>query len=392
MSDEADRHAAGAALHGLLVPAAEALRALGGEPAMVASAPNKFNDAGHDDYWCAAQVGGSWWEQSQFFRGDGLRDFARETSNVEPDPADEGEGFGTSLLKSDGIARARLILDGLEKSGWRDLAARAFYADVILALLVQFDQAWLWIGNPQDDGTILAIHSGGIARFAHEEGRLDEAVGDPDLLLPWRVIPESFACLSERALRQFHPSIVDRQAGREVCEVALAAAASARSIAREPVVLITGSTDFRKRRYPYKQSESYGSDHPGAMARGVLYKEHVVRTILQNGNAEVRVKALQRFSFVDFPKLLEVAATLEKRDFRALFETATGVDTFDVQPLCLLVADGGPYLIHHTTLLRVGDRGLTHIGYLHGPLHLNGREEDAFAGIAALAPSFVDLL
>ena len=51
----------------LLEQAAARLDTLGHETWLIAEAPHKFNDANHDDYWYAVQLGASYWEQSQFF-------------------------------------------------------------------------------------------------------------------------------------------------------------------------------------------------------------------------------------------------------------------------------------------------------------------------------------
>src|SRR5438270_7089804 len=134
----------GGRLHALLWEVGSGLQKLGPEPAAVACATDKFNDANSDDFWCAVRVGGYFWEQSQFFGN-----FASEKAHG---PTDEG-GEGTALLQSRSFGAARAMLDELERADWRDLAEKEFGArsnGSVFALVHQLDQLWLHISHPME--------------------------------------------------------------------------------------------------------------------------------------------------------------------------------------------------------------------------------------------------
>jgi hypothetical protein len=391
MSGDEIAAAARRRLHDAVTAAAAALGALGPEPRMVAAAPHKFNDAHYDDYWCAVQIGGHYWEQSQFFATErGYTNAqARESSHMHWDRQAEADGLGGSQLASDRIPAGRRILKGLEQADWRALAEAGLRLDVILAVVVQHGETWLWIGNPQNDGAIYLVHDGGFALFAEEDDRMDDRVGDPDLILPETFHQDSFRFLAAPARRRFAPRTVDGAAAQAMGEQVLAAAGDVRAVTRRPVLLRIGRS--RAFRHDYASGEELDWNDPSVTVGGVRYTSQIFhRTVTHVRDEQLRARNAERFAFVNFPGLLEIASWLTAADWRASFEAATGIDTFDRQHLHLLVTRERPLVVYRTTLLAIsGDGRLGHAGYLRCPIWRTDAEED-LADIARLDERLVD--
>ena len=390
---EASGSPAGETLHKMVAEAADKLRRLGPEPVVIACAPDKFNDSRHDDFWCAVQIGGAYWEQSQFFRstipGKG---HCKEAASFGVDSTESGDGVGTSLLISQRILAARALLNGLESCGWRELAAEALRRDVITGLIIQFDQTWLWIGDPQGLSSIYIVHPNGIAHFADEEGRLDGRIGDPDHIQPWRFNQGSFGLLSARARQQFLPQLVDEAASEKLYDALSEATAQVRRIT--DLAVLIKLADASSRRHQYR---SFRYDSPYGLGvtvdRVVFNKPQFDQQLRQYEQfPDMRAKHLERFSFVDFAALWNVGDQLRLKECRRLFESALGVDTFDSEDLHLLVVGELFLLIHRTSVFRFDRNGRLTLGaFLKRPVFLNSRQQE-LEQIAAFDPALVDRL
>lgn len=194
----------------LLLDHADRLRKLGSEPLAVACATNKFNDGDDDDYWSAVQIGHGYWEQSLFFENESRNhSTAKHSDDAEP-----------------AFALGREIIVSLEKEEWRrageDILARVpgYYPGglgYIYALIIQYDQVWLWVGAPNDPETFLyACHSSELVLTAIDKERLDQFIGAPNLLFPESFRQGSLPFLSPTAQAHFRPRITEQAASQEL--------------------------------------------------------------------------------------------------------------------------------------------------------------------------------
>ena len=371
-------------LHALVMPAAENLRALGSQPLAIACAPHKFNDAGYDDYWCAVQIGTAYWEQSQFFESREPWDAVADEKTHLGRGSLDGQGFGTSLLGSSRIVQARAILNELETGGWRDIGRDAIRYEVILALIIQYQQPWIWTGDPNGGpGSIYVVHESGIALFAEEDDRLDHRIGDPNLICPEKFHPESFSFLSPAARRQFLPELSDPLAAGALHAALIEAGGRIRQITDRPVLIKAGARFPTRHRHP--ATDRFGSGEPEVIVDTIGFsQQRFQQMLLQSArNPDLQAQQLERFSIVDFEALWAIAVQLHKKECRRSFELAMGVDTFDIEGLFFLFVNDDVFVIHRTNLF-VFENGskLRHVGSLKRLVWLD-RSEEHFEAIAA---------
>lgn len=224
----------------LLLDHADRLQKLGSEPLAVACATNKFNDGDEDDYWSAVQIGQGYWEQSLFFEND-ARNHSTATHDEEAEPV---------------FALGREIIASLEKEEWRqageDILARVpgFYPGspgYIYALIIQHDQAWLWVGAPNDDKAVLfACHPSELILTAIDKERLDQFIGAPNLLFPESFRQDSLPFLSPTAQAHFRPRIIEQAASKELGRLVDDVVTQLRRATATPITfwLAPGDQDF----------------------------------------------------------------------------------------------------------------------------------------------------
>jgi hypothetical protein len=383
-------------LHALLSDAGSRFRALGPEPVAVACATDKFNDAWRDDFWCAVRIGPHVWEQSQFFAAG----FAAEKASVPMD----GGGQGTAMLQAPAFDAARAILDQLERGAWRTLVENALgekRPGNIFAFVYQFDQLWLNISDPMGNfpGELHAVLDSKLIFVAAVEERMDELIGQPNLLRIDEIKPESLTFLSDAARRQFKPSLRMPRAAGELRKLLVEAADAIRRETSEVVIVTLAPADFGERRHARQYVTHLG---PAFQVKDVGYEPLRYRELhTRPMNEDVRRQSLARYEIADFEKLDAVLRPLEKANPRGLFEAAFGVDTFDSEKLLFVIVRDELYLLHDTKLFAVQPEGepwhqrfgpaeaapIQFIGYARGGIGL--RSPLSFDGFAADDPEYV---
>lgn len=335
-------------LHQLLLEAAVRLKDLGQEPLAIASATNKFNDAQYDDLWLAVRQGGSVWEQSQFFEAAQVSEHSRAWMGDEDRQA--------ARLRDVHFAKARALLDELERSGWRELAARAFGFSsdgTVFALFWQFEQLWFDVSHPQgagDDDRLYAIHADDFCEAARRDDRMDHLIDDANLLRTEDFRSQVIPYLSEAARRQFVPTLEDPDAAEELAGLLSAAAKAIRKETRSPVAVTLQAINI----FDPKRRISFADMHPKFQVQNVYFDTMQYRALkTQQMSEEVRKSQLARFTFAPFEKLEGIVRGLNEARPRALFERAFGVDTFGSERILFLVAEAGLYLYHGAKLFEL---------------------------------------
>lgn len=286
----------------LLIEHAQRLRKLGPQPLAVTCANDKFNDAFDDDFWCAVQVGGSYWEQSQFFHTA-----SREQSIIALNADTGGHQIGSSLYGVAAITEGRKILASLEKRQWRQVGkdsiarnpgvAGIFPWDNIYALIIQHDQVWLWIGAPMNDKNILyACHPSGLIFVGLDTHRMDEIFGALDLLYPEPFQQAALPFLTPKAQAYFRPRVVDEGASAEFAHFVHDALTQLRHLTTEPIHFwldpwqISGNPYFSVGSEKYSKNDIVGAPEP-------------------------------------VPSIAKIIDSLDHTRLRTLFEQATSLDT-----------------------------------------------------------------
>lgn len=215
----------------LLTEHANQLRKIGPEPLLVACATNKFNDAFDDDQWSAVQIGRAYWEQSLHFHHS---------------PPDKVEA-AFYVSNASAFAAGREILASLERRHWRQAGREQFSRhpdcdhwreDLIYALIIQHDQAWLWVGlaSGASKNLLYACHSSGLVLAGSDEHRLDQSIGAPQLLFPAPFNQASLPFLSPSAQAQFRPRIIDENASHELARLVYRLVDQLRQVTAAPVM------------------------------------------------------------------------------------------------------------------------------------------------------------
>lgn len=335
-------------LHELLLGAAVRLKDWGQEPLAIASATNKFNDAHHDDLWLAVRQGGSVWEQSQFFEAAEVSEHSRAWMGDEDRRA--------ARLRDVHFAKARALLDELERAGWRELASRVFGFSsdgTVFALFWQFNQLWFDVSHPQgtgDDDRLYAIHADGFCEAARRDDRMDHLIGDANLLRTEDFRPQVIPYLSEAARRQFVPTLEDPDAAGELANLLFVAAKAIRKETRAPVAVTLQAINS----FDQKRLIRFADMHPKFQVRNIYFDAMQYRALrTQKMSEEVRKSQLARYDFAPFEKLEGIVRQLGEAKPRALFERAFGVDSFGSERILFLVAEAGLYLYHGAKLFEL---------------------------------------
>jgi hypothetical protein len=344
MSDERSRRR----LHALLWVAGSRLQRLGPQPAAIACATDKFNDAQTDDFWCAVRVDGYFWEQSQFFGN-----YALEQARG---PMDEG-GEGTAKLQTHSFDAARTMLDDLERAGWRTLAEQAFGQRAngqIFALVYQLDQLWLHISHPMNaQGEFYAVLRNHMALVASVVDRMDDLINKPNLLPVHELKPDALPFLSDTARRHFHPRLASTAAALELRELLVTVAKSIRSETPEVVVISLRPATFKERRRGFPNTGMYYG--PDFQVRNVHYTVRSYQDLQTRPmKEEVRARFLASYEIADFAKLDSIVRALDEVYPRGLFEAAFDTETFGNEKLLFAIVRDELYLLHDTKLFVVG--------------------------------------
>ncbi|MHA7777637.1 hypothetical protein [Roseibium sp. M-1] len=199
MPDSSNNHikdpAAAAALGNLLLNAADELNQLGNEPILIIAYPHKYNDAGYDDYWCAVQVGRSYWEASQFYRYaylNGYRsgqapEFDSGAGHVA-ERANYVSGESNQLRETPETLRKKLktvrnVLSDLEKTAWRDLSVKALGLRDSFGLGLYLINGGTWLIQTHysgaDEGHAWYCNMGGELSYFAEVLNATTGIGDP---------------------------------------------------------------------------------------------------------------------------------------------------------------------------------------------------------------------
>jgi hypothetical protein len=334
-------------LHALLWHVGSRLQRLGPQPAALACATDKFNDANRDDFWCAVRVGEYFWEQSQFF--------GRFASEKAHGPTDEG-GEGSAMLQSHTFDAARAMLDELERAEWRNSAEKEFGQrsnGQVFALVHQLDQLWLHISHPMDAyGELYAILRDRIVHFGEVDDRMDDLIGKPNLLLSVREIAvKALPLVSHAARRHFHPQLANMSASLELWGLLASTAESIRLVTPEVVVIRLRAATYDERRQGCTWSTYFGPDF---WVRDVHYTSRSYKDVLTRPmKEEVRERSLARFQIADFKKLETIIQATDQAYARGLFEAAFETETFGNEDLLFAIVEDQLYLLHDTRLFQV---------------------------------------
>jgi len=332
-------------LHTLLLGVALRLKDLGQEPLAIASATNKFNDAQHDDLWLAVRQGGSAWEQSQFFEAAQVSEHSRAWMG--------GDDRQAARLRDVHFAKARALLDELERTEWRELASRAFeFASdgTVFALFWQFNQLWFDVSHPQgtgDDDRLYAVHADGFCEAARRDDRMDHLIASANLLRTEDFRPQVIPYLSAAARRQFVPTMEDSNAAEDLVALLHVAARAIRKATREPVAVTLPAINS----FDQKRRIRFANMHPQFQIRNVYFDAMLYRALkTQQMSEEVRKNQLAKFDFAPFENLEGIVQRLGEAKPRALFERAFGVDSFGSERILFLITGAGFHLYHGAKL------------------------------------------
>jgi len=260
---------ASTALGKLLLNATERLKPLGKEPILIIAYPHKFNDADYDDYWCAVQVGRSYWEASQFYRHTFLNGYR---SGHKPEH-DRGAGhiteranYASGTSNQDGkppealrsaLKTARTVLSDLEKTAWRDLAVKALGVRDSYGLGLYLINGGTWLIQTHysgaDDGTAWYCNSVGELSYFAEAMNATTGIGNP--------IPVRFGDIGDKAIDNldgaardwYYPSSptaafpVRRKSLQDLSDLLLRVAGRLRADNAEPITLSSIKTEATDR-------------------------------------------------------------------------------------------------------------------------------------------------
>jgi hypothetical protein len=304
------------------------------------------------------------------------------------------------------FANARALLDELERSGWRELAARAFGFSsdgTVFALFWQFEQLWFDVSHPQgtgDDDRLYVIYADGFCEAARRDDRMDHLIDDANLLRTEDFRPQVIPYLSEAARRQFVPNLEDTNAAEELANVLFVAAQAIRNETREPVAVTLRAVNS----FDQKRRIRFADMHPKFQVRNIYFDAMQYRALkTQQMSEEVRKSQLDRFDFAPFEKLEEIVRHLGEAKPRTLFERAFGVDSFGSERILFLVAEAGLYLYHGAKLFELKSPNwlasltksaapqIRFIGY-STPARLGMYDDTPFQSLNVDDPACVDLI
>lgn len=344
----------------LISEPAQFLRTLGEQPLAVASASNKFNDAGEDDFWCAVQLGRYRWEQSQFFGSSDGWGGAKEFSTKRL-PAD---GYGSANASAEDIQAARELLKGLDRSGWHDAAKDAIdlpHFGGILALVIQFDQVWLHCSHPQGSSgeQIMALVDGRLETLEETDDRFDELIGHAELIRCKNPSQDIVAKLTPRAKAHFGDEIEDESASRALASTLSAMGSKIDQALREnsheiPSVAVKMTQKYSLRKYE-GYAGRYDHDLPSFVVEDTYFDRNHFNIVSRDHRYADLTAKIELWPCFDIEGILKL---FDYDDIRALFEQATGIDTFDSTELITVVANGSVYLQFRHRLYEIGSGGI----------------------------------
>jgi hypothetical protein len=228
-------------------------------PILLAECPNKYNGAGFDDYWYAAQLGMSRWERSHDF-GTGSGPWVTERVTFGH-PKSDGP-VPDCLLASDRLAAARNVLKGLQLKQWRELIGRALDGnkgnDSLIGLIHCFGQPWLYRSRPNCGGgdTWTWDEHGQLYHTANALDRLDTKVGRwYPLGIFEQLDARRFSILTREAQRYFAPPIKDFASHEMLAKSLADVVAKVREITPELVVFSLNAKFFAYSRFVWKGVE-----------------------------------------------------------------------------------------------------------------------------------------
>jgi hypothetical protein len=353
-----DDEAAAARLIALLQPAMEELQQLGGDTTLVAECPDKFNDAGYDDFWYAVQIGRTIWEQSHFFK-DAPIPVADERSRFA---TDFGGDAPDSQTQSAHIATARSILKRLQQKGWRHLSAWALASeddcDSLLCLMHWMGQPWFYRSTPNCGGGDLWTWSadGKFRHVGYCSCRLDQRVGLKNPLEFELVDLTEIGQLPPEARQYFVPEVKNRAAFERLEVMVTDAAEAVRSATPELVSLRSSSGHFpRGFQYSHRMREAKINwrQIEFDVRQGRLHNSHFVK------NAKPYPQEAER--------LAGILMHLERAKWRDTFGTAYGVPLEPEQELSLVVMSNDALLVRDMSAFTVGSEVLTFSGLCRSP-------------------------
>lgn len=211
------------------------LATIEGEFVLIARCPNKFNDAGQDDYWVAAQVDEAYWERSFFFVTEDSGKSMRES---------------TGTKQNEGLKSARSALSNT--SHILSIAIRCFpKSGEFISIIRHFGQYWFCIahGSSGDDADIWTwskefgfVHVG-IA------DRIDERIGSRRPLTFVTLNKDIWKYLSPAARKSLAPYAKDDEAHRKLSNELAAIALTVRDATQRDIVLIASQSRLLAHEY-----------------------------------------------------------------------------------------------------------------------------------------------
>jgi hypothetical protein len=357
------RHLSSAkALAALLTETAERLKAFGKTPCLVAEAPNKFNDAHHDDYWYAVQIGQTYWEQSQYFEGSPT--VIRERSEYQGEFTGQQLIAQGSLTASSNIASAPTVLDDLRKAGWRGLAEAALEGyDNVLAVVIQHGQVWLCCTYPVEGEGAAWIWTEG-AGFVHFGtcNRLDQDIGSPCPLYFDKVNANAVEHLSADARQYFAPVIADAAANERLSSLVEDAARQVRAATDMPVNLCS-----RESRWGFYDHAARHSWKPAQ----VFWNAKSFNVVVTKGRwpaSSWNPRTKKEDPYPDEAYALSaVLKSLEDADWRSLFGKAFGVPLINTQMLSLFIGSSFAILVRENSTFLLDNGRLQFAGLCNFP-------------------------
>lgn len=376
-------HAAARALGSLLLASAQQLAPLDDEPILIIAYPHKFNDAGNDDYWCAVQIGLSYWEASQFYRyeylnGDepsgepchrGGSKQHKEYAAYFTDNSKEGQKNKEEVKRA--LKKARNILKDLEGTNWRDLARDALGEDQICGLGLYLFKGAVWLINSQyygsDEGTIWYCSESGTLFYFAEIWRSTTGIGEAEPVRFGEIDPDALGKL-EGGVRNWYfpiaPTLASKKRYKSLIELSSMIGKTSGAIRAATTEPVTISSVRVKRTDWYPTIEIWwnGSAFHRSQGGKFLYDRDL------RSHAAI-VKAYQESEpYEKAPKIVNLAGEkldyLELNGWRDLFSCAFSSTLQTHEQLHLLITNNNSILLRGNTIFKIQEGLLHPAGYV----------------------------
>ena len=352
----------------LLGSVTQELCGLGHYPFLVAAALDKFNDAGYDDYWYAVQLGGSYWEQSHYYKEERLEGevprIKEQSYFLDPGPEDQALPPDCTASRAD-FDIARKLLRRLEKEGWRNLSLDALEGDPfeanLLCLAHVNGQPLFCRTTPNSCGGDVWLwdQDGMFHHIGYTDDRMDAVVGDCQPILFQELNVVKLHLVTPETKRFFQPIVEDREALQRLCERLSEATLKISRITDDLIVLKA------------KNSRPTPQDRAGHWFRAEIYHNRTGYPLYKpktepvtlfksgwnhGGPTDVAVECSAILG------ALEGYDTDHETDWRSDYSDAFGDPLSNGQMLALFVENGKAFLVRDHSVWEVVDSELEFVG------------------------------